>query len=109
MITIKIPSIVSLAKKAGKTVNGEGAVKDAVRSGKASLVILAEDVGKNTEKSITNSCAYYGVRLVRMGTKEEMGRSIGRSFNAVIAVCDRGFAESIEKQVVANINGGEVL
>lgn len=108
-MTIKIPSTVSLAKKAGKTVSGEEAVKEAVRCGKASLVILAEDAGRNTEKSIKNSCAYYDVRLVRLGTKEELGRAIGRSFNAVIAVCDRGFAESIETKIVANINGGEVL
>lgn len=109
MIAINNLQILSLARKAGKTVSGEDAVKDAVRCGKAYLVILAADAGKNTEKSIKNSCAFYNVKLVRSGTKETLGQAIGRSFSAAVAVCDCGFAESIEKKLVGNINGGEVL
>jgi len=84
-------------------------VKNAIRNGSASLVLLATDVGANTFKSITDSCAYYNIKYISIGTKEELGHAVGNSFNAVIAVCDKGFANSIEKSVTANINGGEVL
>ncbi len=106
---IKIPTTVSLAKRAGKVVSGESAVKEAIRHGNVALVILAEDVSANTLKSITDSCAYYNVKYISLGTKEELGRAIGNSFNAAIAICDIGFAKSIEKAITANINGGEVL
>ena len=106
---IKIPLTVSLAKRAGKVVSGEDAVKDAIRFKKAKLVLIAEDVSKNTFKSITDSCAYYNTKHITIGTKEELGHCIGNSFNAVIAICDTGFANSIEKSISANINGGEVL
>lgn len=103
---IKIPTTVSLAKRAGKVASGEDAVKEAIRNGSAALVILAEDAGTNTFKSVTDSCAYYDVKYISLGTKEELGRAIGNSFNAVIAIRDAGFAKSIEKAIN---NGGEVL
>lgn len=106
---IKIPTTVSLAKRAGKVASGESAVKDAIRSGTAELVILAEDLGANTSKSITDSCAYYNVKYVSAETKDELGHAIGKSFAAAIAICDKGFSNSIEKAITANINGGEVL
>ncbi len=103
---IKIPTTVSLAKRAGKVASGEDAVKESIRNGSAALVILAEDAGANTFKSVTDSCAYYNVKYISLGTKEELGRAIGNSFNAVIAIRDAGFAKSIEKAIN---NGGEVL
>lgn len=106
---IKIPTTVSLAKRAGKVSSGEDAVKESIRGGSAALVILAQDAGANTTKSITDSCAYYNVKCLSFGTKEELGHAIGNSFNAVIAIRDAGFAKSIEKAITANINGGEVL
>lgn len=109
MIKIKIPTTVSLAKRAGKVSSGESGVKDSIRQGIAHLVLLAEDAGPNTTKSITDSCAYYNVKYISFGTKEELGRAIGKSFAAAIAICDKGFSVSIEKAITANINGGEVL
>ncbi len=106
---IKIPTTISLAKRAGKVVSGESAVRESVRNGSAALVILAEDVGPNTSKSITNSCAYYNVKCISQGTKEELGHAIGKGFAAAIAICDTGFSNSIERAISANINGGEVL
>lgn len=88
---------------------GEDNVKNAIRSKKAFLVIMAVDIGPSTCKSITNSCLHYNVKYFNAGTKEELGRAVGNSFNAVIAICDEGFAKSIEKAITANINGGEVL
>ena len=109
MIKIKIPLTVSLAKRAGKVVSGESAVKDAIRFKKAKLVLLSCDSSANTKKSILNSCTYYNVKCITAGTMEELGHAIGNNFNAVIAICDTGFAKSIENAISTNINGGDVL
>ena len=40
-------------------------------------------------------------------TKDELGHAIGHEFHACVAISDKGFSESIEKYLQANINGGE--
>ena len=105
----KALSLIGLAKRAGRVVSGEGAVKDAVRYGKAYLVIIAEDASDNTKKSITNSCNYYDVKCYICGTKDAIGHALGREFNASVCVTDRGFADKIESYLQLNTNGGEQL
>ncbi len=105
----KALSLIGLAKRAGKISAGEEAVKDSIRHGKAHLVIIASDASDNTKKSITNSCNYYGVKCYIEGTKDDIGHALGNAYNAAVCVCDKGFADSIEKWLQHNNNGGEVL
>ncbi len=99
--------MLSLSRKAGKIISGEALTRDAIRYGKAFIVIVAEDTGKNTSKSICDSCNFYEVPYYVYGTKESIGHAIGKSYCAVCAVCDEGLANSIETNIKANINGGE--
>ena len=105
----KALSLIGLAKRAGRAVPGEGAVKDAIRYGKAQLVIIAEDASDNTKKSITNSCRYYNVTCYICGTKDTIGHALGNSHNAAVCITDSGFAAKIESYLQPNINGGELL
>ena len=57
----KVLSLVGLATKAGKTVSGEFMTEREVKSGRAALVILAEDSSENTRKKFCNMCEYYEV------------------------------------------------
>ncbi len=108
MINInKIYGLIGLAKKAGRLSCGESACKEAIRMGKARLIILAGDVSANTEKNILDSCKYYKVGHFTLGDKESLGRAVGNRFNAVLSVNDEGFASGILKQISANINEGE--
>lgn len=105
----KVFGLIGLAKKAGKAVRGEGAVKDSIRYGKAYLVIIANDASDNTKKSIVNSCKYYDVPYFIVGAKDELGHALGREYSASVCITDNGFAESIKKYLHSNISGGEVL
>ena len=105
----KALSLIGLAKRAGRAVSGEGAVKDAIRYGKAQLVIIAEDASDNTKKSILNSCKYYSAKYVLCGTKEQMGHALGKRFCVALAFTDKGFADSIESKLQSNTNGGDIL
>lgn len=95
----KTLSMLGLAKRAGKVVSGEFSVEKAVRSGKAYLVIVAEDASANTRKNFTDMCTYYKLPLIFTGTKEALGHAIGCEVRASVAVTDSGFAQSIEKSV----------
>ena len=47
-------SLLGLAAKAGKVVSGEFATENAVKSGKAFLVLTAEDASNNTRKKFND-------------------------------------------------------
>lgn len=95
----KALSMLGLAKRAGKVVSGEFGVEKAVKSGKAYLVIVAEDASDNTRKNFTDMCTYYHLPLIFTGTKETLGRAIGCELRASAAITDSGLAKGIEKCV----------
>lgn len=93
----KVLSLLGLCMKAGKVKSGEFATTEAVKSGKAWLVIVAEDASDNTKKEFTNMCKFYEVPYWEYGLKEELGRAMGKEMRTSVAVCDEGFSESFIK------------
>ncbi len=90
-------SLVSIAKKAGKIAAGEFQTENAVKSGKASLVIVSDEASGNTKKKFRNMCTFYEVPVYFYGGKVELGAAIGCEFRASVAVMDQGFATAMEK------------
>jgi ribosomal protein L7Ae-like RNA K-turn-binding protein len=88
-----------LAMRAGKVSSGEESVLEEIRSGRAKLVILANDASSNTVKKVTDKCRTYEVPVLRLGEKEELGRAIGKEQRAVLALLDEGFARLIKSYV----------
>ncbi len=95
----KALGLLGLACRAGRISGGSDAAEDAVRSGKAELVIIAEDTSANGKKAICDCCRHYGVKYITYSTKAELGRAIGRELRTVVAVNDAGFAAAIEKRI----------
>jgi ribosomal protein L7Ae-like RNA K-turn-binding protein len=100
----RVLNLIGLATKAGKTVSGEFSTERAVKSGKAYLVIVAEEASDNTKKKFSNMCTYYQVPICMFGMKDELGRHMGKEMRASLAILDEGFARAMVKQM--NINGG---
>ncbi len=91
-------SSIGIAMRARKVVTGEDATVEAIRKGKAHLVILANDAGKNTTKRITDKCLHYNVLVIEDYTISEISKAIGKSNRVVIAITDKGFAQSLIKK-----------
>lgn len=100
----RILNLIGLATKARKIASGEFSTEKAVKSGKACLVIVAEDASDNTRKKFANMCTYYRVPIWFFGKKDELGHGMGKEMRASLAVLDEGFAGAMAKQM--NINGG---
>ena len=96
--------MLGLAMKAGKLRCGGFLTEESIRSGQAQLVILAQDAKKNTYKTISDKCGYYAVPLQVYGTKEQLGRALGRGEIACAALTDEGFAGSIRKMLRSDQN-----
>lgn len=100
----KVLNLLGLAKKAGKVASGEFSTEKAVKSGKASLVIVSEEASDNTRKMFANMCTYYKIPICFFGTKDELGHALGQEMRASLAVLDAGFAGTMVKQM--NSDGG---
>ncbi len=88
-------SFLGLAMRAGAVVSGEFSVENAVREGKAFLVLISEDASANTKKKFTDKCSYYQVPLRVYGTKETLGRALGKAQRTSAAVTGEGFAKAL--------------
>lgn len=95
----KALSLISLATKAGKTVSGEFCTEKEVKTGKAVLVIVADDASDNTKKKFRNMCDFYKVPIYFYKDKDTLGHAMGKEFRASLAVLDAGFAKGIMKHL----------
>ena len=95
----KTMGLIGLATKAGKTAGGEFLTEREVKSGRAALVIVAEDASENTKKKFQNMCEYYQVPIRFYGDKDTLGHAMGKQFRASLAVLDEGLAKGIRKHM----------
>jgi len=100
----KTLSLLGLSAKAGKVASGEFAAENAVKTGKAHLLIVAEDASNNTKKKFKNMCDFYQVAIYFYGDKGALGHAIGKEFRASLAITDAGFAKGITKQISTEEN-----
>lgn len=96
----KVVALVGLAMKAGKVVSGEFSVEKAVKTGKAKLVIIADEASDNTKKKFRNMCLYYKKPCYFFGEKLQLGNAIGKEFRASLAIMDENLAQAIEQQLM---------
>ncbi|WP_380705709.1 YlxQ family RNA-binding protein [Salinithrix halophila] len=102
----KLYQLLGLATRAGKLVSGEEQVLKVIRSGKAHLVLLTEDASPNAKKKIADKCSTYQVPLSIVGSRQMLGRAVGKVERVVIAVTDPGFSKSMRNRIQV-IDGGE--
>ena len=91
----KIYGMVSLSMKAGKLAVGEERAKEAIKSGEARLIIIADDASDNTKKKFSDMAAYRNVPLISIFDRYQFGKLIGKKFSVSAVVTDKGFADSI--------------
>ena len=95
----KVLSMLGIAKKAGSLKSGTFQVEEAVKSGTAYLVIGATDGSDRRKKDIQNMCSFYETEYFFYGTKEELGKCIGKEYTALVAITDEKFAHSITDKI----------
>ena len=91
--------MLGIAAKSGRVVSGEFSTEKAVKTGKAYLVIVSEEASANTNKMFTNMTDFYEVPMYVFGTKEELGRCIGKEFRASLAIIDENLATAVENKL----------
>ena len=90
----RILNMLGLCMRAGKIISGEKACVQAIRTGKALVVLLDGGVAKNADKAVTDACSFYEVPLIRV-PDDELGYAIGKPGRMVAAITDPSMAGRI--------------
>ncbi len=94
-------SLLGICKKAGKLQSGEFQTLEAIKNGSAFLCIVPLDASDNTKKLFNDKCKFYKVPIYEMGTKEGLGRAIGKAERSSVAVTDEGLSKALIKKIIA--------
>lgn len=94
----QILTLLGFAAKAGKLSFGTHATEWAITVGKAKVVVIAEDISKKTVKEIRFEADKKNIPVfVTNGIgSDELSHRVGKNCG-IVAVCDSGFADTIEK------------
>lgn len=89
----KALNYLALARKAGTAELGEEPVGGAARSGKAYVILVANDAGDHTWRRAKSFAAGTDQQTVKLPfSKDEMGMAIGRQALAIAAITDCAMA-----------------
>ncbi len=94
-----IANYLGIAQKAGKIAAGDLAAENALKNGKACLMILAEDSGNDIKKKITFLAEKQNIPLLYWPDKYDLGLIVGKSRRGAIALTDAGFTKAILKKL----------
>lgn len=96
-----------MSRRAGKLTTGFDAVERLLKSGKADMVLTASDLSAKTEKELRFAARGREERIVSLPIdKAGLGRALGLDKPVgVLALCDKGFAAAIRKQLPPETEG----
>lgn len=93
-------NFLGLMKKAGVLGSGEQAVTGDIKSGKAVLVMEAEDISANSRKRVESLAEYNGIEYITLPyTKDELADALGAGLCSMLSCRDRGFASAFRKKL----------
>ena len=92
--TEKIVKYVGTSTKSWKAYFWRRTCHQAVQSGQARLVFLANDAGSNVTKKTTDKCNYYNIEVSTVFNALELSMAIGKP-RKTVAVVDAGFSKKM--------------
>ena len=93
-------NLIGLAQKAGRLAVGEEPTGAAARARDARLILVAAAAAENSVRRVRHFADAGQCLWCRIGAdKDALGRAVGRSSCAMLAVTDIGFAEAIARKL----------
>ena len=94
----KILSLLGFAAKAGKLSFGTHATQFAIESGRAKLVLAAEDISEKSVKELNFKANKKSITVLNLKgiSTAELSKRVGKNCG-ILAVTDQGFADAITK------------
>ena len=95
----RLLGMLGLCIRARRAVCGTVNVCEALKAGKALLVVTASDNSAATEKRLFDRAGYYKAKIIKTAlTSAEIGAATGKSLVAAMAITDASMASAVEKK-----------
>ncbi|MFC4404538.1 L7Ae/L30e/S12e/Gadd45 family ribosomal protein [Gracilibacillus xinjiangensis] len=98
-------NILGLATRAGKCTFGEEQIIKEIQANRSRIVLIANDIGDQTKKKLTDKCKYYHVPYFFIDDRETLSQAIGKIGRVAVSVNEQGFAKKLN-ELLSNINRG---
>lgn len=93
----QIKPLLGFAKKSGQLFTGEKAVESCIKTNKARLILIADDLPEKRKFYWIKWCEEKNIIYGMFGTKEEYGEILGTTPRGLLALTDRTMAVQIGK------------
>lgn len=93
----KIITLMQFACKAGKLIHGFEACQRGLHHNLIKVLIVAEDISERTMKTLEgiNRSLDHPVKMISLGSKEELSAALGLPESGIFGISDRNFASRI--------------
>ena len=91
----KFFSLLGLCQKAGKVISGSMLCEKSIRSGRAQLIVISNEASGATIKKFSSLSHVCQVPMIIAGTREQLGRAIGKYDRTVLVILDRSFRDML--------------
>ena len=91
----KIGTLIGFAAKSRTLLLGEFSVENGIKSKKAKVIIMAEDVNLRRREILKHWCQDMEIPFLALGTKEEFGKLLNKKPLGLLAITDAKLAEAI--------------
>ena len=95
--------IIGLAFRAKKVVLGEEVLN---RISKVSLLFLAADISDKSKERYLKKCFFYKIDYIDSYDSLVLSKAIGKNNIKILGIIDKGFAQSIRKNIVKEEKDG---
>lgn len=103
-------NFLGIAGKAGKLAVGSEAAAQSARSGKAALIITANDASDGSVRRAKANASENHVKYLSVPyTKFELGSITGRGSPGTVAILDKGLADSFSDKLTQSAKESDVL
>jgi len=92
-----VGNYLGIARKAGQVAAGDLATEQALKAGRAYLLVLAQDISAAAAKELLYMAQKQRVPLLWWPDKISLGLLVGKSQRGALAVLDPGFTAAILK------------
>jgi len=97
----KVYNLIGIAQRAGKTSSGTMAARTSLIRNRACVLLMSKDISDNTKDLLVKSCEKQNIPCIILGSKYELGTSIGKAYRVAVTINDAGMADAILKAIAA--------
>lgn len=95
----RISGLLGLARRAGGVVPGTEAVREAIRAGRARLVLMAQDASPAQSDKVLRTLAGRPAPHASWGSREELGTAVGLAPLSAVAVTNPDLAAEMLEEL----------